>query len=130
MTSTDSLGSIKHRTASSQVGGACWEFTPTKGVTGPTVFARVLQGSRAFDVEIPICSSRYPRIGAWSIRRIAEDSWRVSCARYGADLQELTSPEPFTHGLAVGSLDLIAAPREVRDELAAIDDGVDDTTKP
>ena len=124
MPPTDVLMALKHRTASAQLGGASWEFTPSKGLSGPLVIARVLQGSRAFDIEIPVCSSRHPRRFCWSIRRTGEDTWRVSGSQYGLDTEEMMQPTPFAEGLAVGSLDLSCAPEDVRRELEALDDDV------
>lgn len=131
MVAADVLATLKHRTASAQLDGACWEFTPQKGWDGPTVYARIPQGSRFFDVEIPVCSSLRPRVNAWSIRRLGEDAWRISCARYGLDPRHDTNvPEPFAEGLALGSVDLCCAPPDVQAELAAIDDGPEPITRP
>lgn len=64
------------------------------------------------------------------MRRLAEDAWRISCSRYGRDLHELTIPEPFARGLALGSLDLVAAPPDVQDELEQMDLGPEPITRP
>ena len=114
------LTALKHRTASAQSLGACWEFTPFRGLEGPTVMIRLVVGRSApRDIDVPVCSLAKRRAGAWILthHRGSREVWLLTENQVQRDVDEQPVATPFAPGLAHGSIELLGCPDDVATEL-------------
>lgn len=80
-----------------------------------------LQDGRPFSV--PVCSAKSPRFGAFGIVRYDVGTWMVMPVRYTARAKDVLTIErmPMDRQVGTNPIALVAAPRSVDRELAALE---------
>ena len=69
---------LRHRSASGSLTSSVWELDPSGLVACYVRF----DGALGVGCTLSVCSSRRPRVGALSLTRVDEATWKVMPARY------------------------------------------------
>jgi hypothetical protein len=114
--------SVKHRTASSQSLGLCWDLDVRTGIgtKTPHVVAWLHVGKAVHEVDVPVCSLRNPVPGAWVVSRIDAATWRLTPLQWPSNPDRIAHGVAFSDHLPVGFVDLLCAPPVVAELLEAL----------
>jgi hypothetical protein len=69
---------VRHRSASGSFGASIWELDESGNVVAYVRF----DGMRPIGCTLSVCSSRRPVVGALSLTRVDETTWKIMPARY------------------------------------------------
>lgn len=98
---------------------AFWQFDPARRL----VLARVHVASSPYvDVEIPVCLDDRPRLGAWSLVRLSEETWQLTagCFEREPGGEMLARARRVHERVPLGAINLTNAPMRVSDEMRAL----------
>ena len=71
---------LRHRSASGPASSSVWEID--RETSHVVLFARMADTAPTIGCDLLVCSSRRPKVGAVSLTRIDESTWRLMPARW------------------------------------------------
>jgi hypothetical protein len=111
-----SIAWLRHRAASAGRAG-CWEYDPARRL----VMVRLPSRGESLDLDLEVCSQRYPVARRWVIVRRSEDRWTISPTLWPDSPLMVARQSRFHPDLPIGEIELTCAPPEVQAELATLE---------